>query len=514
MKTVKYMHPILNCAESQKLEVDLFNGDEKLEWLAMNRAGLSIAEEMVLDFRETFGVEKPKTFLVLVGKGHNGGDAVIALRHLMNRSVGSKAFIVFPYGLSKLRPLTQRALDELQVAQGECLKYLSVRSGAEEQLNKFLDGEQIDVCIDGILGMQFRPPVRGLGRELIEAVNKLRIGFRAAIDLPSGMGDESDELSFEAEFTYATGILKAPLVEQHGTAGRIRYLDLGFFDEADALFGKAVITKEILSFRNELREPHTHKKKMGHVFVVGGSAKMPGAILMTVEAALRSGVGLVTAFVPESIAAEAAVIAPEAMWVPMPEIPDDGGLALEGLGFVREKLSAATGFVLGPGMGTNPETHTLVQEIIKLSNVPLLLDADALRPELIDKIQEGRSVCLTPHVGEFGRLIGEPGIQCVGNEKLKNYAKEKGVVVSLKGSPTRITEGERVCYSLFGGPVLARGGSGDVLSGLVGGRISIPDTKFLEEVCQAVAWHGNAADELARNQGQVTAKATDLLEWL
>lgn len=513
-----YLHPVFSCAESQIFEQDFFRGSESEEWKAMNRAGAAVARQVTLDAQESLGNDPIRHLLVLVGKGHNGGDALIAARHLLSKDSVTSAVLVFPFGLGHLRPLVQRSLDQLQVACGNQLSYLSLRSGkgVDDQLNDFLAEKSFDVCIDGILGMQFRPPLRSPVQELLGWVNsKDTIKCRVAIDLPSGIGDESVQQAFRADFTCATGIAKAPLFapSNRQVVGRIRYLDIGFFDKS-SFSTRSVLSDGILEFRRELRGTQSHKKHYGHVFVIGGSASMPGAILMATRAVLRSGVGLVTSFVPESVVAEAAASMPEAMWVGLPVIPDHGGLALEGLGLVRQHASKATGWVIGPGMGTHEETGTLIDEILGLSQAPVILDADALRRQVIKRDWMDRGCVITPHIGEFNRLQEREMNTAVTEEEVIEFSKQHGCLTVLKGSPTRMSSGKDVVYSCSGGPVLARGGSGDVLSGLIGGRISMPDTDLESVVFEAVSWQGVAADAMARSQGQVAGQATDILSFL
>ena len=522
-KTV-YIHPILSCAQSREWEQTILGEDPVRQWDAMNRAGSALAESLCSDMRERMGKRAPESALVVVGKGHNGGDAIIALRHILNRFGAMRAFLVFPLGLSGVRPLVRRCLDDLQIAHSSRLSLASLRKGnaafIASQIGDLIGGARIDLFLDGVLGMQFRPPLRNPVRGLVEVVNGMEaIALRAAVDVPSGLGDNSDDLAFKVDFTYATGIAKAPLFEvaNRSRTGRIRYLDLGFFDEtcnlaADTPTG--VLTEGILTFRRALRDSQAHKKTFGHLFVLGGSARMPGAILMAVRAALRSGVGLVTAFVPESIAAAAAAQTPEAMWVALPQNPVAGGLALEGVKRVLPLVSRATGWVIGPGMGTGRETEAFINGILDLSDQPVLLDADALQPAIVARDWGRRPCVLTPHVGEFLRLSDRSAGVPVEHSEVIEFAKSHKLTVCLKGSPTRIVQGRSVINSLYGGPVLSRGGSGDVLAGLVGGRIAIPGTEFGRAVCQGVAWHGWAADRLAREKGQVAAKATDILDFL
>ncbi len=202
------------------------------------------------------------------------------------------------------------------------------------------------------------------------------------------------------------------------------------------------------------------------------------------------------------------------MWVGLPEIPEHGGLALEGIGLIHQHAKRASGWIIGPGMGTHAETATLIEEVLALSAAPVLLDADGLRPNIVSRDWQGRSCVVSPHVGEFNRLVGRELNTPVSEVDVLKLAKDTGCVVIMKGSPTFISDGELAVYSCAGGPVLARGGSGDVLSGLVGGRMAIPGSDLLGSVAEGVAWQGTGAVAMAQRQGQVAAKATDILSFL
>ena len=271
----------------------------------------------------------------------------------------------------------------------------------------------------------------------------------------------------------ATGAIKAPIVDCEN-AGRIRYLDLGFFaPERDVSVHERVLTSAILDPLRALRPAHGDKRGYGHLCILGGSRQYPGAVLMNVLAALQSGVGLVTAFVPETLVPAYAARAPEAMWVAWPETPN-GSLALEGLHLWKERAARATALAIGSGMGREPETLALAEELVKIAGVPVLLDADALQPNIIAAAK--CPLLLTPHAGEFERISG--------GKKLAAYCAAAGATVILKGPVTRICSGVstdekrkrgkaaapqlKIYHSFFGGPVLSRGGSGDILAGLDG----------------------------------------------
>jgi NAD(P)H-hydrate epimerase len=286
-------------------------------------------------------------------------------------------------------------------------------------------------------------------------------------------------------------------------AGRVRYLDLGFF-RGDEPGLDRVLTSAVLAPLAGLRPVQSDKRSYGHVFVVGGSRDFPGAILMTVLAALQSGAGLVTAFVPESLVAAFAARAPEAMWVGWPETPT-GGLALEGEHLLRTRLERATALVLGPGMGREPETRALARSVVGASKIPLVIDADALQPDIVAAGNAAR--ILTPHAGEFARIAG--------GRELRDFAAETRATVVLKGVVTQVAGSDRAVYhSLFGGPALARGGSGDLLAGLTGGLLAQTPADPVLAAARGVVWHGRAADLAARARGQTSIRVTQLLDYL
>lgn len=535
-------HPILSCADAKAFEAELLR-DEAAEWSAMDRAGREIACALLGDFREIGGLPAAARLLVLAGKGHNGGDALLAAKTLLAHAPGARADVLLAFGRDALRPLARRALAALQADGGE-----RVRAVEFAELKRELPG--YDVCLDGVFGFQFRPPLDDATAELLAWVNTHpRIRLRAAVDLPSGLGEEANgKTVFRADFTYATGIVKAPAVAPENAAlvGRVRYLDLGFFDEAGRVVPEApalprrILRPSLLAPLAQLRPAQSDKRTYGHLLVVGGSSSYPGAVLMTVQAALRSGVGLLTACVPESLVPEYAAKFPEAMWVGFAE-GEGGGLSPASVDLIIEKSARATALVLGPGLGASPTTLAAAEAIVRNTNIPTLLDADALRPEIV-RAAAGQRIVLTPHAGEWQRLGGSAGLQPAPSLRLtsrpasEDNASAAEMVAVLKGSPTRITSlgrrsetgatpeigaisevtdsGGPIYHSFHGGPVLARGGSGDLLAGLIGGLLAQQPDDLLLAAARGVVWHGVAADLLARDKGQVAVQTTQLLDYL
>ncbi len=537
-------YPILTCAEAKAWEARLVQ-DEAAEWTAMQLAGQAVAQAILEDFKEVGGLPVKARVLVLAGKGHNGGDALLAAKTIMEKFPQARADVVLCFGDATLRPLARRALNELRHIVGQRINVAETHPGASRHpsLEGIFDrpsarsplergarqgGVCWDLCLDGIFGFQFRAPMDADIAALIDTVNAhAGIKFRAAIDLPSGLGETNASTIFRADFTYATGIVKKPVLS-HGAAnsvGRLRYLDLGFFGSAcrSLLAGDAtgespasrllqlqndsaemILLPSLLAPLAELRASQTDKRTFGHLFVVGGSRSYPGAVVLAVRAALRSGAGLVTAFVPERLAPEYAARHPEGMWVGCPESAG-GGLSSGTVDLVRERVSRATAMLIGPGMGAENETLAMMQGIVRETNIPLVLDADALRPELMARVK-GRPFIGTPHAGELQRIAPEL-------YTADQFTAQLGVLV-LKGPMTRVTDGKTTYYSPFGGPVLARGGSGDILAGLIGGLLAQKPDDLVLAACRGVVWHGRAADLLARARGQVAIEISEILEQL
>jgi hydroxyethylthiazole kinase-like uncharacterized protein yjeF len=520
MKALPCAHPILTCQETSKLEASILV-DESAEWAAMKQAGIGIAKAVCLDYQELRPLPQGLNVLALIGKGNNAGDALIACGQLLADFPRARVTLILTEDPEALKPLAARAYQQLK---GRVSPHQIDATCDEAAIHQLLDsaseGRAFDICIDGLLGMSFQPPIREPMRVLIDAVNQYdQIGLRAAVDLPSGKGDVSDELWFQADFTYATGVAKKVLFEGIADCGRVRSIDLGFFNTpaGAALDASELVLNDcVLDPLRTLRPASVDKRSFGHLFVLGGSAFMPGALLMAVQAAVRSGVGLVTAFAPASVAATLAAQVPEAMWVPWPETAN-GTLNPRAMPLLMDRIDQATAVLVGPGMGKDRNTEMVVQDVVKLVELPVILDADALRQRVLGLASKRHTsmgpVILTPHMGEFMRIakLDQPDHS---NETLKTFCQSYGVTTVLKSAHTRLCDGENVWYNVCGGPVLSRGGSGDLLAGLIGGMIAQDHAGVLTSAARGIVLHGLAAQRLARARGQVAVHTTQLLDYL
>lgn len=491
MNTLAGSDPILDCADSAAFERDRFGGDETKEWPAMRAAGSALAEAILADLRIAgIAPERPGKILVLVGKGHNGGDAMLAATHLALCTKWTFE-IGFVFGQNRLRPLAGAAWRELQ-SKGGTQRVRSIRRTA-------IDGPY-HAIIDGVFGFQYRPPLSDPALAWLATANRLETVLKGSVDLPSGLKEPG---AFQADAIYATGIFKTPLLDQVG-ASRLRYLDLGFF--ADQAEGESrVLTSRVLDPLRKLRSVDSDKRTYGQLAVIGGSRNYPGAVGMAVAAALQSGVGNVSAFVPESIAPAFAARWPEAMWMGCPET-EEGGIAMEAGLMIRRHLGRASATLIGPGIGREPETLALVADLIRESKCPLVLDADALQPELVKLGSTPR--VLTPHQGEFVRIANIEG------GELNRLSWPMPTVTVLKGPVTRIVDDTVVYHGIHGGPMLARGGSGDMLAGLIGGRLATQPRDLVLAAAQGVVWHGMASQRVAERRGETAVRTTEILHAL
>jgi NAD(P)H-hydrate epimerase len=206
--------PVLSCEEVRRHEERLYGGDPEREWEAMQAAGAGVAEALLGDLAEIGGLPSAGKLFVLAGKGHNAGDALLAAGAILERHPGATATVLPVYGEGALRPLAARALRRLRDGSPARVR----PAGADGPIGDH------DVCLDGLFGYSYRPPLDAPALTALQRVNAGAFGLRAAVDLPSGL-DHPD--AFRADFCYATGVLKRPLPDLPG-AGRIRLIDLGW----------------------------------------------------------------------------------------------------------------------------------------------------------------------------------------------------------------------------------------------------------------------------------------------
>jgi NAD(P)H-hydrate epimerase len=484
--------PVLSCAEAAAAEAAFLGGDAALSWKLMNRAAHGVGDEALALLGR-----KPERILVLAGKGNNGADAFLAALHCAR--AGTEIVAVFAEG-GPARPQAQRAWS---------MRKKGVRIGIVAAANlRRLAAHEFDLIFDGVLGQGFRAPLSAELRRFLRDSDTLR-GLRIAVDLPSGLGDDATGPAFRADLTVSIGCLKRPLLSPKAAqfVGRLRVLDIGLpLGETE----EACVTAETLAPLRKPRRARSDKRHHGRLLIIGGSERMPGAVLMNTASALRSGAALVTTCLPESVRAKAAVAYPEAMWRGM-RTGKDGAIATTNLKEVRLLIADKEAVLLGSGMGE--KASGLIRTIAAAVKGALVLDADALRPAVIAATKHAAVRVLLPHAGEFKRLSGRTASVAAA----RAYASRTKTIVVLKGPLTCVTDGLRVLHIPFGGPVLARGGSGDLLAGIVASVLARRNELGLsafDAVVLATTWHARAADWLRDNQGEEAVRTTELLAGL
>lgn len=456
---------------------------------------------------------------VVVGKGNNGGDGLVAARLLARAGYSVQVTLVSPRD-----QFSGDALTNLQITQNLNLPIVQAHSEIDlDQLGHQFS--QCDLIVDAIFGTGLRGAVGGLAGNIITRINESSCPI-VAIDLPSGLQTNTGATGgacINATFTVAIGLPKRGLLLHPGAeaAGNVEIADIGFPPSViDAQDIQVNWTQS--SDAAELIPPrycNSHKGTYGRVFVTAGSTGMTGAAALTSQAASRVGAGLVTVGVPRSLNPVLEVKLTEVMSLPLPE-SNDGTLALDAGIPIREFiLSSGSVLAMGPGLSQHPETGALVHNLIRECECPMVIDADglnALAKSRNSLLSLRSDTVLTPHPGEMARLI-DGTVAEIERDRIgvaQQFAQEHNITLVLKGAPTVVASGNgKVWINSTGNPGMATGGMGDVLTGVITGflaqKLSSRDAAIL-----GVYLHGLAADIAVESIGVHGLMARDVLEAL
>lgn len=423
---------------------------------------------------------RPSRVHVVCGPGHNGGDGLVAARHLAIVGVAVDVELV-------AAPRGDAAV------QWERARAAGVREG---------DGAGADLVVDAIFGTGLARPVEGPAARAIERLNEAGVPV-VAVDLPSGIdADRGAELgvAVRAAETVTFGMPKPGLALEPGRslAGRVTVARIGIPEHAPGVAPDALVwTPAAAAERLPERPADGHKGHFGHVLVAAGSQGKTGAAALAARAALRAGAGLVTVACPAGVNDILEQKCTEAMTEP---VPDTAGRAFaaaaeDALLALAESRDVVA---LGPGIGREPETEAMVRSLVKRLTKPLVLDADGLNA-FEGRAEELRASVITPHPGEAARLLGSSSVE-IQSDRLgaaRRLADMSGAVVVLKGAGTVIAgpEGPPL-INPTGGPALAAGGSGDVLTGVVAAFLA-QGLPARDAAGLGVFVHGLAADRVA-----------------
>lgn len=481
--------------------------------LLMENAGRSVA----LAVREFLRANSQGSYVFLVGKGNNGGDALVAARHFFQQGAEIKLFYLFPpEDLQGIVRKNRKLLEDLGV-KGHYL---------ENEHSFYLFKLCLSTCtliIDGIFGTGVR---KGLPANVVQAMDLVNACSCPvlAIDVPSGVDADNGQIGekcIKAQYTVTFAWAKRGLVLYPAKkyVGQLLVVDISFPREGLHLVESVeyYVDRELVKSFLPERAEEGHKNTFGHALVIAGSQGMMGAAYLASKAVLRSGAGMVTACVPQSLADIFDLALPEAITQGVTETAK-GALSASGWSEIKPVISGKKAVVFGPGLGTEGEVKHLLQEILQL-DVPVVLDADGLNALAKDKSvlkMAQAPLVLTPHPGEMARLL-ETTVSRVQENRveaaLQAAVKFRAVIV-LKGAATIIASPEKeVFINSTGCSALATAGAGDVLAGAIGGFLAQGLTPVQAAVL-GVYVHGLAGDILAREKGLRGVLAGDVVETL
>jgi ADP-dependent NAD(P)H-hydrate dehydratase / NAD(P)H-hydrate epimerase len=467
---------------------------------------------------------------VLCGKGNNGGDGSMAARLLAEAGLAVTVLLFgSPEALKGDAAIAWRELAESNAAR------IHVVADAAE-LDGLKDAQATDLIVDAMLGTGFTPPLKGMALAALEWI-KAGAGTVPvlSVDLPSGWPADETSASLDLPIFPSDAVVTFTAPKPAHVFGQLtRRWDqpvvvapIGSPDGAVASELGIEWAGAAMELAAKPRAADTNKGRLGHVLVVGGTfgaaGGKAGAPAMTALAALRAGAGLVTAAVPVPAMSAVGAIAPELMTWGL-EATADGAISSESLAQDRlEPLVAGKSVLaIGPGLGQAPETVKFTIELLTATRMPAVIDADGLnilaaRPALLGQLAQGRTLVLTPHPGEMARLTGMKTAE-VQADRLAvalGFARRMGVTLVLKGARTIIAHPDgRAAINTSGNPGMAKGGSGDLLTGFIAGMLAQHPDDPARAVEAAVYLHGLAADIAVREGDEHTLLATDSLKHL
>jgi NAD(P)H-hydrate epimerase len=502
---------LVTAAEKRELEQRAVEAGTSVESM-MEAAGLAVAQEAWL----SLGVVAERPVLVLVGPGNNGGDGLVAARHLAEWGADVTVYMLSP------RPEGDANL--ARVREMDVPTHVATDDADFALLDQQLQGAEL--IVDALLGTGRARPIEGGLASILERVQTARERPARprviAVDVPTGVDADTgraDGLAVDADHTVTFGFSKVGLHMLPGSdrAGAVEVVDIGLPADAAERLRVELIDTPWVRRRLPERPRRANKGTFGRVLVVAGSQNYVGAARLAAEGCYRAGAGLVTIACTREVQRMVAPALSEATYVPLDE--RDGAIARAAVDVVVDALAAYDVLLIGPGLSQAGDVPQFVIDV--LSRVPegvrgCVVDADALNAlAKTSGWQEriARPCVLTPHPGEMSRLRGT-SINEIQDDRLRaamDAAAEWGQTVVLKGAHTVVAAPDgRAAISPHANPLLASAGTGDVLAGAIAGLIGQGMEPFEAAAC-GVYVHGFAAEECGRELGDRGLLAGDLL---
>lgn len=455
-----------------------------------------------------------KRYLVICGPGNNGGDGFAIARKLHTKSIEVKTILLTnPSSLTGDSKTNYEILKNISADISFCTDVVALKT---EIL-------QCDIVIDAIFGTGLKRSVEGIFRSALELINNYS-KFVIAVDVPSGLDSDTgkpSDVSVAANITVTFAYEKIGHVIFPGKSycGKVVTVDIGIPDflSQDIGINHFIVREDDIRrlTRFLVRNDNTHKGNFGHVLVVAGSKGKTGAATMSGVAALRMGAGLVTMAVPASLNGIFEEKLTEVMTEPVSD--KDGFFSEDAFDRIMELTENKNAVIIGPGISTRPETKALVRKLIaSITDIPIVIDADGLNiiADDLSILKKAKSdLILTPHPGEMGRLLKKSAADILEDKVgiARSFAQKHSVALVLKGADTIIATGDgKVHVNSTGNAALSTAGTGDVLTGMIGGLLA-QELNVLRSCLIATYIHGATGDEISEKYGKVGIIATDLL---
>lgn len=480
----------------------------------MENAAVKVVEEIGRMLGGTAG----KNIVVLAGKGNNGGDALAVARHLYNRGADTSVYI-----LSEKEEIKGDAAINLNILEKIGLKSKVLRDTMQLKTLK-MELAAADLVVDGIFGTGIKAEITGLNVEVIRTMNESSKTI-ISIDIPSGVNGGNGKIMgtcIKANRTVTFGLPKIGLVIHPGCeyTGELAIADIGFPAKAvEQLDIKThIINEEIVKAIMPSRRDNSNKGDYGRILILSGSPGMTGSGCLTANSALRSGAGLVYLGVPKTLMPSYAAGTIESITIPLEDC-GLGYLSKNSIEQIEEQIKAKNVIAIGPGLSNKEDIFDIVEYVINKSDVPLILDADALNSISRDISILGNlkvDTVITPHPGEMARLAGITVEEVQNNriEVAKDFARKWKVTTVLKGSKTVVANPDGTIYiNTLGNPGMATAGAGDVLTGIIA-ALAGQGIKVSNAAVAGVYIHGLAGDIAACEKGVHSLVAGDIINCL
>jgi len=446
--------------------------------------------------------------VIVCGKGNNAGDGLVLARYLAQ--AGNHPYVMLAYSGN----MSESATTNLDRLQSDMATVVDMTQSSQDYVIHEISSA--DIIVDCLFGTGFKGEMPEELIWLVDTVNSSRC-FKVACDIPSGVNattGEAAQRTIHADATITMALPKRGQVTGPGArfCGSIHVVDIGI-PEPNTPVDFELITPRDIADVFPPRERDAHKNQFGHLLVIAGSRGMTGAAYMACTAALRIGTGLVTLAIPEELNQIMEVKLTEAMTLPVVGT-SDGTISPSAWLQIRNFISARgiTAALVGPGLGRTKSVRDFIRRLVEEIEIPVLLDADALNVlsgECRNDKWESKTLSrtrgpfvITPHPGEFSRLIASQINGTFENRyhACQRLAKANKLVCVLKGYRTSVSNGDKLWINPTGGPALAKGGSGDVLAGIIAGLMAHGKSP-LESALAGVYVHGLAGDLLVRSAG-------------